>query len=56
MVQKFRMPKYVNIWRSNEKGNKDELLMETQMGGLRLPHRAGLVSHRVQRGAIDTVR
>ena len=26
MVQKFRMPKYVNIWRSNEKGNKDELL------------------------------
>ena len=23
MVQKFRMPKYVNIWRSNEKGNCD---------------------------------
>ena len=35
MVQKFRMPKYVNIWRSNEKGNKDELLMEAEMGGRR---------------------
>ena len=35
MVQKFRMPKYVNIWRSTEKGNKDELLMEAQMGGRR---------------------
>ena len=35
MVQKFRMPKYVNIWQSNEKGNKVELLMEAQMGGRR---------------------
>ena len=35
MVQKFRMPKYVNIWRSTEKDNKDELLMEAQMGGRR---------------------
>ena len=35
MVQKFRMPKYVNIWRSNEKGNKYELLMEAEMGGRR---------------------
>ena len=35
MVQKFRMPKYVNIWRSNEKGNKEELLMEAQMVGRR---------------------
>ena len=32
MVQKFRMPKYANIWHSREKGNKDELLMEAQMG------------------------
>lgn len=32
MVQKFRMPKYANIWHSSEKGNKDELLMEAQMG------------------------
>ena len=32
MVQKFRMPKYVNIWQSNEKGDKGELLMEAQMG------------------------
>ena len=31
MAQKFRMPKYANIWRSTEKGNKDELLMEAQM-------------------------
>ena len=35
MVQKFRMPKYVNIWRSSEKGKKDELLMEAQIGGRR---------------------
>ena len=35
MAQKFRIPKYVNIWRSTEKGNKDELLMEAQMGGRR---------------------
>ena len=32
MVQKFRMPKYANIWHSSKKGNKDELLMEAQMG------------------------
>ena len=35
MVQKFRMPKYVKIWQSNEKGKKGELLMEAQMGGRR---------------------
>ena len=35
MVQKFRMPKYANIWRSSEKGKKDELLMEAQIGGRR---------------------
>ena len=35
MVQKFRMPKYVNIWRSNGNGDKGELLMEAQMGGRR---------------------
>ena len=35
MVQKFRMPKYANFWRSSEKGNKDELLMEAQIGGRR---------------------
>ena len=35
MVQKFRMPKYVNIWQSNANGDKGELLMEAQMGGRR---------------------
>ena len=35
MVQKFRMPKYVNIWRSNEKGNKDNQPLEAEMGGTR---------------------
>ena len=35
MVQKFRMPKYANIWQSNANGDKGELLMEAQMGGRR---------------------
>ena len=35
MVQKFWMPKYANIWRSDEKGNKGEFLMEAQIGGSR---------------------
>ena len=35
MVQKFRIPKYVNIWQSNANGDKGELLMEAQMGGRR---------------------
>ena len=39
MVQKFRMPKYVNIWRSNEKGNKDNLPLEAEMGGTRKIHK-----------------
>ena len=35
MVQKIRMPKYVNIWNGDANGNKGELLMEAQMGGRR---------------------
>ena len=35
MVQRFRMPKYVNIWQCKEKGDKGELIMEAQMGGRR---------------------
>ena len=32
MVQKFRMPKYANIWRRDQNGNKDELVMDAQIG------------------------
>ena len=29
------MPKYVNIWHSTEKGNKDNQPLEAEMGGTR---------------------
>ena len=35
MIQKFRMQKYANIWRSDESGSKVELLMAAQIGGRR---------------------
>ena len=35
MVQRFRMPKYANIWHGDQKGNKGEFLMEAQIGGRR---------------------
>ena len=31
MVQRFRMPKYANIWHGDQKGNKGEFLMEAQI-------------------------
>ena len=39
MAQKFRMPKYANIWHSTKKGTKDNQPLEAEMGGTRKIHK-----------------